>query len=143
MNYRIPSPPKFQRKVCHFKRANVTAIKRAISSFPWHQKLASLSDPNDQVHLLTETILNIMSNFVPNEMKKFGSREPEWFNRNIKSLLRKQNKLYKKYKRNGFTFADKTSLENVKLQCSAAISFAHKTYLKQQGQKLVDSSTAK
>ena len=143
MNYRISSPPKFQRKVWHFKRANVTAIKRAISSFPWHQKLASLPDPNDQVQLLTETILNIMSNFVPNEMKKFGSREPEWFNRNIKSLMRKQNKLYKKYKRNGFRSADKTSLETVKLECSSAISFAHETYLKQRGEKLADPTTAK
>ena len=143
INYKIPSPPKFKRKIWHFKRANATAIKRAISSFPWEQHLNRYQNPNDQVRLLNETVLNIMSNYVPNEQKIFGSREPEWFNRNIKSLLRKQNKLYKKYKRNGFKNDDKISLENVKLECSTAISTAHENYLIQQGNKLADSTTAK
>ena len=84
-----------------------------------------------------------MSDYVPNEQKIFGSREPEWFNGNIKNLLRKQNKLYKKYKRNDFKSDDKISLENVKLESSTAISTANETFLIQQGQKLADTTTAK
>ena len=38
--------------------------------------------------VLNKNILNIMSNFIPNEVKTFGSREPEWLNRDIKNLSR-------------------------------------------------------
>lgn len=45
--------------------------------------------------------VKIMSNFITNEQKTFFSREPEWFNKYVKNLLRKQNKLFEKYKKTG------------------------------------------
>ena len=44
------------------------------------------------VGILNETILNIMSNFAPNEIKTVYRREPEWMNTNIKKLSRKKTK---------------------------------------------------
>ena len=96
INFRIPPLPKFLRKIWHFNRAQTDMIIRAISDYPWEEKLGRHSNPTFQVNMLNECVLNIMSNFVPNEVKTIRPREPEWFNRNVKNLLRKQNKLYKK-----------------------------------------------
>ena len=71
VNFRIPPPPPFERKIWHFNRANTAAIKRSMNSFPWHQHLNTNTDPNWQVKTFTHIFLNIMSNFIPNGIKKF------------------------------------------------------------------------
>ena len=75
VNFRIPPPPPFERKIWHFNRANTAAIKRSITSFPWLQHLNNNTDPNWQVKTFTENFLN-MSNFIPNETKTFVPRDP-------------------------------------------------------------------
>ena len=35
INFRIPPPPPFERRIWHFNRANTAAIKRSMNSFPW------------------------------------------------------------------------------------------------------------
>ena len=82
-----------------------------------------------------------MSNYVPNEMKKFSPRDTEWINGNVKNLLRKQNKLYKKYRRNGYKSEDKEELETTRMECSDAIKNAKENFLKSQGAKLSDPNT--
>ena len=50
-------------------------IKRAIKDFDWENKL-SLIDINDQVVLFNETIVNVVSNFIPNEAMTFDDSDP-------------------------------------------------------------------
>ena len=54
-------PPPYERLI--WKNKNSDLIKRAIKDFDYENKL-SLTDINDQVALFTETIVNIMSNFI-------------------------------------------------------------------------------
>ena len=70
INFKIPPLPKYVRRIWHFKRAKEDSIKRAISMFSWDD-LRQYHDPNQQVDILNKTILNIMTNFVPNELKTF------------------------------------------------------------------------
>ena len=88
INFKIPPPPAYDRLVWHFNKANSTQIIRAISQFPWQERLELNSDPSLQVELLNSTILNIMSNFVPNETIKIKPSEPEWLNRDIKTMIK-------------------------------------------------------
>ena len=62
-NFKIPPLPSFKRHLWHFAKADHTLIERAISEFPWETQLAKDKNPNSQVELLNQTILNIMSNF--------------------------------------------------------------------------------
>ena len=82
-----------------------------------------------------------MSNFVPNELKTISPREPEWLNRNVKNLLRKQNKIYKKLKKNGYKNEDKLILDRLKNECFDAITKAKEKFYKELGNKLADSAT--
>ena len=61
VNFRIPPPPPFERKIWHFNRANTAAIKKSMNSFPWHQHLNTNTDPNWQVKTFIHIFLNIMS----------------------------------------------------------------------------------
>ena len=57
VNFRIPPPPPFERKIWHFNRANTAAIKRSMTSFPRLQHLNNNTDPNWQVKTYTENFL--------------------------------------------------------------------------------------
>ena len=67
----------------------------------WELRLGNLNlNPNRQVHILNATILNIMSNFVPIEVKTVNPRSPKRMNTNIKTLSRRK-KVFKRYKKMG------------------------------------------
>ena len=141
INFKIPPPPAYDRKVWHFTKANSALITKAISQFPWHERIERISDPSLQVELLNDTILNIMSNFVPNNTIKIKPSEPEWLGREIKIMLKKQNRIYKRYKNNGFKEADKVPLDLYRKECAEAIEKSKQNYLFKLCCKLADNCT--
>ena len=90
VNFRIPPPLPFERQIWHFNKANSAAIKRCMVSFPWRQHLNLNTDPNWQVKAFTDFFLNIMSNFIPNETKRFVPRDPPWITKSLKTMLNKK-----------------------------------------------------
>ena len=95
VNFSIPPPPPFRRKIWHFNRANLAAIKKSMTSFPWRQHLNINTDPNWQVKTFTDIFLNIMSNYIPNETEIFVPRDPPWITKPLKTLLNRKNMLFK------------------------------------------------
>ena len=95
VNFRLPPSPPHDRKIWHFNRANSAAIKSNMTNFPWLQHLNLNTDTNWQVKTFTDIFLNIMSNFIPNVIKRFVPRDPPWITKPIKTLLNKKNKLLK------------------------------------------------
>ena len=142
INFKIPPPPPFKRKIWKYGRANVPLIKRAISDYPWRLNLNSNPDPNCQVTLFTETILNIVSNFVPNETVKITPRDPPWITKPLKTLLNKQKRLYRNFKRHGYKPEDKIRVDNFNADCMIAINNAKETYLGNIGNQLADPNTS-
>ena len=58
--------------------------------FPWIDHLSVNHDVNWQVKTFTEIVLNIMRNFIPNEIKRTVPRNPPWINKQLKTLLNKK-----------------------------------------------------
>ena len=76
-----------------------------------------------------------MANFVPNASIKIRPSEPEWLNGEIKSMLKKQNRIYKKYKSNGFRDEDKLTLDVHRSDCAEAIEKSKHNLLNDLGKK--------
>ena len=74
-------------------------LRGACSIFPG---LNLNTDVNWQTKIFTETILNILSNFIPNEVKRVVPRDPSRFTKQLKDMLKRKNRLYKNYKRHGY-----------------------------------------
>ena len=52
INFAIPPPPSYERKVWQFNKANICAITKAVSLFPWNERLNQIWDPSLQIELL-------------------------------------------------------------------------------------------
>ena len=59
----------------HFSQANADHIKRAVDLFDWEPALTDL-DVHEWVPVFNDTITNIMSNFVPNEIIICDDHDP-------------------------------------------------------------------
>ena len=81
-----------------FSQANFDHIKRAVDLFDWKSALTDL-DVNEQVSIFNNTITNIMSNFVPNEIIICDDRDPPWMKRHIKNLILYKANFYKTFVR--------------------------------------------
>ena len=113
-----------------------------MSEFDWNRHLNAFPSPNAQVKFLNDFIINVMGNYVPNENKIYRSRDPDWMTANIKKKLRKQNKLFKNYRRNGYLVEHKKVLDDFKADCTEEIRKAKESYLKTQGNRLADPKLA-
>ena len=69
--------------------------------FALQDQLDNFTCPNERVELLNEVLLNIYSNFIPNKVKTIRPRKASWITKAIKNLLRKKNRAYNSFVKNG------------------------------------------
>ena len=142
VNFRIPPPPPLDRKIWHFNKANLVAIKRSMTNFPWIEQLNLNSDTNWQVKTFTEIFLNIMSNYIPNEIKRFVPRDPPWITKPIKTMLNRKNRLFKNYKKHRYKDEDRLRLDAFRAECQKVVETAKLTYLNNLGKKVNEPGTS-
>ena len=139
VNYKIPPPPPHERTVWHYDRANSEAIQRSLKAYPWVQQFNLNNDTNWQVKQFTEVVHNVLSNFVPHDIKKIVPRDPRWITKTLKTKLKQKNRLYKNYKKHGYREEDKLRLDKFREECKLDIHVAKQNYLKSLGCKLADN----
>ena len=143
ISIKTPKIPSYRRKIWHYNKAKRDLVIRAITDFRWDFHLGKIINPDSQVIFLNETVLNICNNFIPSSSFTSSINEPKWITKNIKNLLRKQKKLYKKFRVNGFKDEDKEKVNKIKNECFQAITESKENYLKSLGMKLIDKDTGK
>ena len=83
-----------------------------------------------------------MSNFVPNEIKRFVPQDPPWITKALESILKRKNKFYKNYKRHGNKDDDKARLVTFRGEWQQVVENAKSTYLTNLGNKVNDPNTS-
>ena len=137
INFRIPFPPSYKRKIWDFSRANSTLIQRAMNEFDWDGLFEGL-DVNGRVSLLTETITNIFSNFVPNKTVTIRSKDAVWMTPELKNMLLEKDKLYEHYVKRGRKAEDYEPLHEAQSRCKRAVKETKKLYYSNLANSLND-----
>ena len=132
---RIFYPPPYERNVWHYKQANIELIRRAIDNFDWNRALDNVS-PNRQVSIFNDTILNIISNFIPHETIICYNRNAPWINSKIQKVIHKKNKKHKKYINNKSNFLNLQNINNLQAQIKTFIDISKEKYFSRISQEL-------
>ena len=66
-NLSILFPLPYERTVWFYEKANPELIRRAINEFDWIRALSNVSTDKEVVCYFTETLLNIIHNFILHE----------------------------------------------------------------------------
>ena len=70
-----------------------------------------------------------MSNFKPNESKRFVPRNPPWITKPLKTMHNRKNRLFNNYKRHGYKAGDKVRPDAFRIECQQATETAILSYL--------------
>ena len=65
-------------------------IKRSLENFDWQNSFLNCN-PNEQVSVLTKTVLNIMSNFIPNETVLVDGSDSLWITSKLKCIIEEKS----------------------------------------------------
>ena len=109
-----------------------------MTSSPWHKHLNLNTDTNWQVKAFTDTLLNIMSNFIPNETKRLAPRNPLKITK--PTLLNRKNRRYENYKMHGYKKEGKDRLDSFRMEWQQAVETGKLYYLKNLGNEVNDTS---
>ena len=137
INFSVHYPPTYERETWHYNRAEIGLIKQSMNAFNWKGALANL-DSNNQVSVLSNTLLNICKNFIPHKSIKCSYKDPPWMNKEIKIALRKKNCAFKKYIANGRRSDYETLLNNHSKKCSDLIDVFKTRYFNNLGERKND-----
>ena len=83
------------REVLHYKGANTKLIRQGINELSWQRALSNTS-LSEKVDIFNSTILNILSNFIPYEFLVCDDKDPPWFNKKVRALIKEENDAVKK-----------------------------------------------
>ena len=137
----VNSPPSYIRKLWFYDRADLLSIRKSVEMFRWKETFEEVTHPDEQIEILNEVLLNICSNFIPNQLKKIKPRQVPWITPLIKSFLRKKNRAFKSFVKKGHSEDLFEGIQNMIAEGSRLIEEAKHAYFAKDGRKLSDPST--
>ena len=94
--------PPYERTVWYYNRVNADLIRRAFNLFDWDKALC-INDMDKQVALFSDTLMNTIQNFLPNETIICDHRDTTWINKETKQLTEQKYQFYKQFFRSNIT----------------------------------------
>ncbi|XP_065068202.1 uncharacterized protein LOC135693597 [Rhopilema esculentum] len=134
--------PPYKRRIWYYDKANFTAIRRSIEMFHWREHLGNLTCPKRQVELLNEVLLNIYSNYIPNKVKTIRPHQAPWITFKVKTFLRKKNRAYRKFIKNGQTIDRPEGMQQMISEGSKLIEDAKRNFFLRAGNTLANPGTS-
>ena len=135
----VSYPPPYSREVWHYREANTDLIRRAISNFNWEKAFCN-TNVTKKVSIFNETILNVLSNYIPHETLTCDDKDPPWLNSRIKSLLQDKNKLYKDFRRSNTNAQLLNKLNHLQEQLNFLINRSKQNYYARMAKNLLMSA---
>ena len=91
-NLEVIYPPRCAREVWHYQDSNFDLIRRSINEFDWDRAFVN-KHVDEKVLIFNKTVLNILSNFIPQEVIVCDDKDPPWFNGKLNHYSMKNSEL--------------------------------------------------
>ncbi|KAK3085493.1 hypothetical protein FSP39_004174 [Pinctada imbricata] len=127
---KVKKPP---RKIYLYNKANIDEIKAKLNNIDiqkntQHEENKSANSINTIWNDFKNKVLNIMNESIPTKTINNSKRRQPWINKEIKSMIRKRNKLFKRLKQNQNTKVIQ-KYKDIKHQIQKETRKAYWTYL--------------
>ena len=112
LNLKIEYPSLYEQLAQDYKNADTQSINKAIEMFNW-EKFFQNKNIHDHLKLFNETIVNIVSNYIPNKCITCNNKDLPWSNDHTKRLINQKNEIFKKYLKDGKPTSVQETLQNL------------------------------
>ena len=135
INFSVPSPPPYKRKIWKYDRANIPLIKQSLGDVDWVD-LFNGADIDEMVSVFTDKILNVMSTYIPNKVVTFNDKDAPWVTPEVKTAIKRIHRVYAKWKERGKPIEGRENVKLIQNLTDKAIHDAKKRYLDDLSEKL-------
>ena len=135
LNFKVSFPPAYKRRVWDFSRANIPAIQQAITGINWNSAFIGLNI-DERVSFLTDCVLNVFQNFIPNMVITVRNKDAVWMTPEIKKMIIEKAKIYRRYVKHGRNAVDYLNLRDITARCRTLIKKAKDGYFSRLGNTL-------
>ena len=96
-NFHTTTSTVFTRHIWLYDRGDYDSLSQAALNTNW--KLLKHNDINIYASNITDHLMDLAGQYIPNRKVKVKQSDPPWLNGRIKKLIRKRKRLYDKFKR--------------------------------------------
>ena len=128
-----PKTASFSRHVWLYDAADFDLLRQECNSFDWN--FIYDDDINKWVEHFTATILNLCKRFIPNRKVTIKPHEPKWITNEIKRLIRKRKRLYRKATQSN-NHSDMQEFKKLRNNIVVKIRTAKKEYVDNAAQQI-------
>lgn len=100
LNFSIPCPPPYKRKLWSYSKANTNKIKENLNSINWNEYLDNKS-VDEMVTSFNKTFLDIINCNIPNKEATINDKDAPWITAEVKQAIKKKHRIYSKWKQAG------------------------------------------
>jgi exonuclease III len=128
INFSVPSPPPYKRKIWEYDKANVPRITEELSNLNWIALFENKS-VDEMVSIFTDSFLSIMTSNITNKFITINDKDAPWVTPEVKTALRKNSRTYKKWKNKGKTPEGRLIVQQVQTETHSIIEGAKQAYI--------------
>ena len=93
---KVEYPPPYECVFWDYSRADKASINQAINAIDWEEILVHKT-VESQVYELSNLLLNIYSNYIPNKTVLCDDKDPPWMTNGIRTVVKMKSNAYKEY----------------------------------------------
>lgn len=129
------------RKILYYDKADFVKIMKSIEMFPWQEHLQKIACPIGQVKILNEVLLNIYSNFIPNQVKPLSYVKLRGQRKMLKKILKKKKRAHKSCVKSGRPDDKLDGIQNMTSEATRLTENAKSNCFLKAGKILATSGT--
>ena len=137
LNFQIPCPPKYKRKVWDYPKANVTLIKTQVQNTPW-QEIFHDQSIDSMVEIFTKRLLGLADKYIPSKIATFDDRDAPWVSPALKTAIKRKDRVFNKWVKRGRNENEKERVMNMQKDTNKCILEAKSFYIDKLAKKLTD-----
>ena len=141
INFSVPSPPPYKRRIWKYDQADVPSIKNTIGSVNWNNILAGRS-VDDMVLTLTDILLTVMSDNIPNKIITVNDKDAPWITPEVKSAIKRNKRVFDRWKGRGKPEGGRVLVRQVQIETNSFINSAKEAYIKNLSDKLCNPKSS-
>ena len=127
----------FSRKIWLFENGDYNAFRQAVSDYDWNTIIKE--DVNLYANALTQTLINLSEQYIPNKNVTIRPQDLPWINNNIRKLMRKRNRFYRKYKKSK-TVQNYSNFKKIRNEVTSLLRKSKQDYTESLANKLKTSN---
>ena len=135
LNFSVPRPPRYKRKLWDFDKANVSQICNEISNTNW-ETLFRHKNIDEMESIFNKRFISAISQNISNRTITIDDNDCPWVTRKVKTAIKRNHRVYRKWVSSGCNDNTRNHVREVQKHTHEIIKQAKESYFKKLGSEL-------